>query len=88
MIIRNKKITILSDVELSDKEVDQIIIGKLYKLFNWGSEYFIKDRQVWTTREYATSHRFDMDEVVRPASDEDYQTEIMINNILQKMKES
>lgn len=87
MQVKYKK-TVYEDLYLDDETVNSILIRRLYKLFNWGSEYYIKDRQVWTTSEYLTSHRFEREEVVRDATEEDYKTEEMINSIREKIKEN
>ena len=76
--------TIRKSVHITDDEANRIVLQRLYRLFDWGDEYFIKNNQVWTTREYLTSHRFEMDEVVRDATSEDHETEKMINKIKEK----
>ena len=78
-------VTHYEDIDLDQTQVNDITLKNLYKLFNWGSDYFIRDRQVWTTNEYVTSHRFEMDEKVREATDQDIFVDAMFNQIKSKM---
>lgn len=78
--------TIRKSVHITDDEANRIVLQRLYHLFDWGDEYFIKNNQVWTTNEYLTSHRFEMDEVVRDATDQDIFAQEMIKQIKIKMR--
>lgn len=88
MIVRNHKVVQYQDITLTDEEVNKIFLQKLYRLFKWNEDYFIEDGNVVEYREVYTSHRFDMKEIIRPATREDYDALETINNIKQQMKES
>lgn len=86
MRVKHKEV-IIKEIDLDQDTVDEITLKNLYKTFNWGPDYFIKNHKIWTNTEYITSHKFDMDEIVRDAFEEDYLTEKIFDVIKLKIKE-
>jgi len=73
------------DVHLTNNNIDDIFLKKLYNLYNWKTSYYVKDGKVMEKVEYHTSHSFEIEETVRDASEEDYEAYEIINKIKEKL---
>ena len=59
------------EIELSPEMIKHIVLEFLYSNFNWGSQYFIENGKVSTIQEFATTHRWTENKVIRNADNID-----------------
>jgi hypothetical protein len=80
-------ITQYHEVTLDDRTLRDIFKRKLTKLTGWNENMFCKDGVVYEKKEYYTSHTFEIDEVQRDATDDDYKNEEIFNYLITKLRE-
>lgn len=72
-------------IELSQSDFDKLMIKRLYELYEWNPEFFIKDEKVQYEEEVIGSHRHWNISTVRDATKEDKKIFEMIKDIKAKI---
>jgi len=76
--IKKERVT----VEISDREITQIIINKILKTFEIPPQSFISDEgKLMEWKEYHTSHSWIQDRKIRDATNEDKAVFLVINKL-------
>lgn len=73
------------EVQLDKRSINTVFRKRLFELLDWHEDYKIKDGKVYKEVEYYTSHKFDVDEEVRVATDQDYENERIVKMLLSKL---
>lgn len=81
-------VTTYHEVNLSHGQVEEIFKRKLGEVLNWTPGQFCKDKYVYETVEYYTSHSFNIAEKIRPATAADIEHERVYSYVLNQMRGS
>lgn len=72
-------------IELSQSDFDKLMIKRLYELYEWNPEFFIKDEKVQYEEEVIGSHRYWDVSTVRDATKEDKKIFKLIESVKAKI---